>query len=472
MAVHITGTMGLPSGAVYPNCEMYFERKVGVVSQEGYAVVPEKTIVKSNASAAVDFYLLYGEYIGTIQTTLGVVKFAFSVLDVASATFTSCIGDVSAPIPADSVQVALDAAAAALVSATQAALYDGPWIDTLADFATNTNITYTAGAGQVVVGDYVQTRAESLSLIVLASGAGTYTHINANGVKANLVSRAYNVPSSLADAFTSAKYDVVAGVIRQNPADRTKWEFLNDSAHAPVGFDPDPAMLDSLGNPIYPTAAGGSLLLFFKHTTDLRRINGADLGYYDRVVGVNAWTDETLAKDWGIQVGAKTTRSGMLIYGSMHKTRHGRVYYSGSTWVCDEDSTHPTDAVTATWDSGLGVLTVTHGWLPGQNLRLDVDFRSTSGDEDGLVSTPFIPVRGRIISDTQFTVRFLQEGGAGPGFGSRVGSAGTGMSFRWTKSYDGPVRFDGTLGWDIIPWDTGDTGNIWIGGTMRREAPV
>ena len=41
MAVHITGTMGLPSGAIYPNCEMYFERKVGVVSQEGHAVVPE-----------------------------------------------------------------------------------------------------------------------------------------------------------------------------------------------------------------------------------------------------------------------------------------------------------------------------------------------------------------------------------------------------------------------------------------------
>ena len=114
MAVHITGTMGLPSGAIYPNCEMYFERKVGVVSQSGYAVVPEKTIVRSNASAAVDFYLLYGEYIGTIQTTLGVVKFAFSVLDVASATFLSCIGSVSVPIPADSVQQALDAANAAV----------------------------------------------------------------------------------------------------------------------------------------------------------------------------------------------------------------------------------------------------------------------------------------------------------------------------------------------------------------------
>lgn len=126
MVVHITGTMGLPSGAIYPNCTMYFERQVGVVSQGGFAVVPEKTTVTSNGAALVDFYLLFGNYIGTIQTTLGTVKFAFSVLDVATATFTSCIGNVSVPIPADSVAAAAaSAAAATAAAATVVSLVNG-----------------------------------------------------------------------------------------------------------------------------------------------------------------------------------------------------------------------------------------------------------------------------------------------------------------------------------------------------------
>jgi len=125
MAVHITGTMGLPSGAIYPNCKMYFERQAGVVSQEGYAVVPEKTVVQSNGAAEVDFYLLYGNYIGNIQTTLGLVKFAFSVLDVAAADFTACIGDVSVPIPEDSVQRAEDAADRAEAAAGALVTYSG-----------------------------------------------------------------------------------------------------------------------------------------------------------------------------------------------------------------------------------------------------------------------------------------------------------------------------------------------------------
>lgn len=347
-----------------------------------------------------------------------------------------------------------------------------PWVDSLADYTTDTIISYGVGNNKVAAGDYIKTRAEFLSLLVLAAGATSYNAINGNGVKVNIVSRATTMPAGVGDQFSSAKYDLIGGVLRQNSADRTQWNFLNDSAHIPVGFDPARPLLASDGTTnLAPRAAGQSLLFFFKQVTDQRQLNVALDGYYDRVVAVNAWADETLSKDWGISLGAKVTRSGLLVYGSMHKTRHGRIYWSGSQWVMDEDSWHPTDTVSVSWDSTGGVLTVTHGWLPGQNLRLDVDMRATSGTEGGIVATPFLPVRGRIISDTQFTVRFLADGSVGPGFSPRTGAPGTGMSFRWTKSYDGPVTFDGTNGWDSIPWDEGDTGNIWVHGFMRREAP-
>ena len=276
-----------------------------------------------------------------------------------------------------------------------------------------------------------------------------------------LAGGAKNFDGSVADYYSTHKYDIVGGVLRQDPADRTKWLFLNDTAHAPVGFDPDPAMLASDGTtPLHPRAAGNTLLLFFKNATDARRLDVNALGYYDRVVSCNAWTDETLTKDWGISVGAKVTRSGLVIYGSMHKSRHGRIYWDGTAWQASEDAYHPTGTVTTSYDSGTGVLTVNHEFLPGQILDLEEDTRG------GLTPSPHDVKRYDVESaGTQFRVVFRDYvTGA-----VITGAPDTSMSFRWTKSYDGPVNFDGTFGWDVIPWDTGDAGNIWIFGAMRRS---
>lgn len=119
------------------------------------------------------------------------------------------------------------------------------------------------------------------------------------------------------------------------------------------------------------------------------------------------------------------------------------------------------------WDN-TNTLTVTHGWLPGQDLTLVPDTR------EGLVTTPFLPVSELVDTNgTSFQVQFITEGGAGPGFGLRTGAAGSvapgsGMSFRWTKTYNGPLYFDGTNGFDQIPWDDADAGNLWVLGFMKR----
>jgi hypothetical protein len=80
-------------------------------------------------------------------------------------------------------QVAADATAASL-SAAQAALFDGPWLDSQADIETDTTLTYAGGTpGTVAAGDYVRTRAEGFAYEVLASGAASPDRTTAGGVR-------------------------------------------------------------------------------------------------------------------------------------------------------------------------------------------------------------------------------------------------------------------------------------------------
>ena len=99
-------------------------------------------------------------------------------------------------LAADADRIAAQAAAtaaglsedAAAVSAAQAALYDGVWLDTQAEIEANTSLTYTAEQpGTVVAGDQVMIRQGGYTYTVLASGASIWHRMNANGVKMNVV---------------------------------------------------------------------------------------------------------------------------------------------------------------------------------------------------------------------------------------------------------------------------------------------
>lgn len=75
-------------------------------------------------------------------------------------------------------------AADALASATAAALYDGPWLDTVSALIADTSLTYTpAQPSTVSAGDYVRTRAEGFAYQVAASGAVDQHVTTAGGVK-------------------------------------------------------------------------------------------------------------------------------------------------------------------------------------------------------------------------------------------------------------------------------------------------
>ncbi|AXQ93213.1 hypothetical protein LV780_04940 [Cereibacter azotoformans] len=80
-------------------------------------------------------------------------------------------------------EIAAPAASAAALSASQAALYEGVWLNDVAALLADTTLKYTSGPGQVTVGQYVRTRAEGYSFSVLASSASTYALATAGGVR-------------------------------------------------------------------------------------------------------------------------------------------------------------------------------------------------------------------------------------------------------------------------------------------------
>lgn len=91
---------------------------------------------------------------------------------------------------ADRVQTGLDRALAQAAAAS-AALYDGPWRDSVAALLADTSLTYTAALpGTVVAGGYVQTRAEGFAYQVALSGAVDHDITTAGGVKLYVVATA------------------------------------------------------------------------------------------------------------------------------------------------------------------------------------------------------------------------------------------------------------------------------------------
>lgn len=104
----------------------------------------------------------------------------------AGATVSEYIAQLAAAVASTEANAvtASDSAAAAVISAAQAALYDGVWLDNEAAVLADVVLTYTVSQpGTVAAGNYVQTKDESFSYIVAASGAVDQDVTTAGGVK-------------------------------------------------------------------------------------------------------------------------------------------------------------------------------------------------------------------------------------------------------------------------------------------------
>ena len=119
---------------------------------------------------------------------LGVIQIgsnpSYTLADLINNGVPPAIGTFWSAITQAQYDAVIQAAADALASATAAALYDGPWLDTVAALIADTSLTYApALPGTVVAGDYVQTRKEGFAYQVAASGASDQHVTTAGGVK-------------------------------------------------------------------------------------------------------------------------------------------------------------------------------------------------------------------------------------------------------------------------------------------------
>ncbi|HEL3815842.1 TPA: hypothetical protein ACKP5X_002564 [Stenotrophomonas maltophilia] len=225
-------------------------------------------------------------------------------------------------------------------------------------------------------------------------------------------------------APAAAELVTVAGTIRQDPHDRSKWTFVEDARHKPVGFAPT------------VVAKGTDLILQFSPA-------------FGRVVSFITAPDETMASQLGVSVGSSVDPDAVVIRLSITQSVTGQVWWDNG-WHHQVDSlvTGPRDVEAPKFVGS--TLLIRADELPGTGLQLSPWTR------DGKV-VPYVPAV-RLAVRNSFSVAFLD----GAAFASTPNER---MAFTYTKVVSGPVRVDGGGG------PTGlalFSGNIWVMGVMER----
>ena len=329
----ITGILRTPEGSPFPNKTLTWFRERRVVQAQGSSVVlDEPFYVVTDAAGAIDHLVMAGNYLVLVRLKDTDRYFRVSVPDQAGplniadlvdqpAVEQSIITQVQelilkarawAETPEDtevavgqysalhhSAKAAAQAAASA-ASATQAALYDGPWLDTVTALLADTTLTYTAGTGgSVTAGDIVRTRAEGFGYEVADSAAVDHHVTTAGGVKL------YVLPSN--GEFSAASFgndvakiggsgdkfvdlrqtrDAVGnfltitepGTALRNSEIDMNFTGLGGSGHAVVVLSNDVTLRDltitDLGNDV--SAAGTGVIAFTSDTSTLYRVRALD----------------------------------------------------------------------------------------------------------------------------------------------------------------------------------------------------
>ena len=131
----------------------------------------------------------------------------------AGATVSDYIAQLSAAVASTEANAttASDAAAAAVISAAQAALYDGVWLDNEAAVLADVVLTYTVSQpGTVAAGNYVQTKDERFSYIVAASGATDQQFTTAGGVKLRVPDKTVRVLAGVGKSRATNRTEALA----------------------------------------------------------------------------------------------------------------------------------------------------------------------------------------------------------------------------------------------------------------------
>lgn len=154
------------------------------LSGPGPFQVSDLNIISETNSSSFDAYLEMKAFADRID--LGVIDSAVAAT-AADRVQTGLDATVASESAAQAQAWADEAEVNCILAqsaAAQAALYDGPFLDTVVALLADTSLTYTAGQpSTVLAGDYVRTRAEGFAYQVATSSATDHHVATAGGVK-------------------------------------------------------------------------------------------------------------------------------------------------------------------------------------------------------------------------------------------------------------------------------------------------
>lgn len=231
----------------------------------------------------------------------------------------------------------------------------------------------------------------------------------------------------IADSLRDGSIGIVAGAIRQNTSDRTRWDFINDSLHEPVGV-----------SGAFATAAGGKITITFDKT-------------YSEVISFIATPDETLSNVLDMTMGASVGLSSAVISASSQRQGAFTLSYDTGVWDFVSGTNQDINPTLETYDNG--TLTIAHNYCRGINVNI------SPYSLNGSVLNPYIPIV-KTVSNVSIGIQWIdtQTGNI------VTGSASERMKAVVSKVNNGGLYLDGTNDSNSLNLDSG---NIWFYGIFK-----
>lgn len=265
---------------------------------------------------------------------------------------------------------------------------------------------------------------------------GVYTVVANDGGRWKL--KLSGVPFS--PDLLDGQIEIVAGALRQDTTDRTKWNVISDSLHKALGV-----------TELVATASGSQIVLNYSNTKS-------------KVISLLCGPDETFSNAYGMSVGASVGTSYAAIKARIDLTLAAEVWYDGTAWQITTGpgqgtnpgtSIPPNVEVTGVSYSG-GTLNIAHSLLPGKDIAI-----SAFNTRSGAILSPYISGL-KSFSNNGIAIHFMN-----PTTGNIITAASpdTKMTTIVTKRFSGGIALDGTSGTDAYQLELG---NIWFIGIMKK----
>ncbi len=230
----------------------------------------------------------------------------------------------------------------------------------------------------------------------------------------------------------NAEIGIVAGTIRQRDSDRTKWDFINDASHEPVGV-----------SGTYATASGGTITLNFDTT-------------YSEVISMVIGPDETFANQMNISAGGSVGLSRVLISASSAFTGAFTMEWNGSAWSFISGTGQLLDPTFVSYNNG--TLNLSHDYCRGAAITV------CPWSDGGEIINPYIPIL-KSVGQGDAAIQWMDTT-----TGNIVtdASPSTRMKAIVTKTNAQGLFLDGTNNATDINNVDMDLGNFWFYGIFKK----